>query len=163
MQNDAQRDHAIRPPNQTFRPDVPHPSECCSNPYSQDIRELAVHAHLNGTDQQPIQQLQQDHMYPHPDTVSRYVARYHEFGHARAFRRTGNARSEREVKGIDMILLALYRAVLPKATANEINAFLHAMNNHDPTFRIYLHSQICRAQKRLNLTQKDLARQPTKR
>jgi hypothetical protein len=148
-------DQDIRPPLQVFQGNVPHPSECRGNPYSQDTREMAVQNRLNGNDNLPATVLlQEQHLYPHPDTVSRYINRQREVGHARAYRHTGNARSEREVQGVNLIWLSLFRVALPKATSAEINAFLYEMNVHDPQYEIYSASQICRAEQRLHLTKK---------
>ena len=146
-------DQHIRPPLQASRDDTPHPSLYRGNPYSQDTRELVVQNRLNGTDRLPhIRQLQDQHQYPHPCTVDRYMERLREVGHARAYRQTGNIRAQREIEGPNLIWLALYRSVLPKATAAEVNSFLFEMNVHDPQCIPYSNSQINRTQQRLNLT-----------
>mmetsp|Transcript_4614 Transcript_4614/g.5167 ORF Transcript_4614/g.5167 Transcript_4614/m.5167 type:complete len:368 (-) Transcript_4614:25-1128(-) len=148
-------DQRIRPALQVFEDHVPHPSECRGNPYSQDTREMAVQNRLNGNDNNPNTiQLQEQHLYPHPDTVTKYINRQEQVGHCRAYRHTGNARSEREIQGHNLILLSLYRLALPKATHAEVNAFLYVMNSHDPLYQIYSHSQICRAEQKINLTKK---------
>ena len=148
-------DQRIRPPLQVFQEHVPHPSESRGNPYSQDVRAMAVQNRLNGNDDhQNMIQLQQQHLYPHPDTVTRYINRQEQVGHSRAYRHTGNARSEREIQGGNLIWLSLYRVALPKATHAEINAFLYIMNSEDPHYQIYSHSQICRAEQRIHLTKK---------
>ncbi len=119
-------DQRIRPPLQVFRGHVHHPSECRGNPYSQDTREMAVQNRLNGNDNhQNTIQLQQQHLYPHPDTVTRFTNRQQQVGHSRAYRHTGNVRSVREIQGNNLILLSLYRVALPKATHAEVNAFLY--------------------------------------
>ena len=148
-------DQRIRPPLQVFRGHVHHPSECRGNPYSQDTREMAVQNRLNGNDNhQNTIQLQQQHLYPHPDTVTRFTNRQQQVGHSRAYRHTGNVRSVREIQGNNLILLSLYRVALPKATHAEVNAFLYEMNSHDPHYQIYSPSQICRAEQRIHLTKK---------
>ena len=55
---------------------------------------------------------------------------------------------------MDLVLLALYRLSLPKATQAEVSAFLAAMNGHDPLYQPYSPSQITRAEHILNLTRK---------
>ena len=148
-------DQPIRPSLQTFREDVPHPSQRRGNAYSQDVQEIAVQNRLNGNDFNPaITELQQQWLYPHPDTVDKFVARHAVVGHSRAYQRTGNARSEREVLGIYLVHFAMYRACLPKATAAEVNAYLFQMNRWDPTYEPYSNSQLTRANQRLHLTKK---------
>ena len=149
-------DQAIRPPLQVFTEDVPHPSECRGNPYPIEIQQLAVHNRMNGLDHQPpILALQVQHLYPHPDTVTRFVTQHVAVGHSRPYRCTGNARAEREVEGFDLILLSFYRAFAPKALSSEVNAFLYEMNSPaNPNFVPYSDSQICRAQQRFHLTRK---------
>jgi len=148
-------DQLIRPPLQTFTNNIPHPSLCRGNAFSQDMRQLVVQNELNGNnDNILIRQLQQQHKYPHPDTVRRITERQDEFGHSRAFRRSGNNRSTCEVLGMDLIYQAFYIACCPKATAAEINAFLFQMNRWDPAYEPYSESQICRGSQRLHLTKK---------
>ena len=87
---------------------------------------MAVQNRLNGNDNhQNTIQLQQQHLYPHPDTVTRFTNRQQQVGHSRAYRHTGNVRSVREIQGNNLILLSLYRVALPKATHAEVNAFLY--------------------------------------
>ena len=122
-------DQQLRPPLQVFRLDIPHPSECRGFAYLQDMRELAVQNRLNGTDEDPaIRLLQDQHKYPHPISVDRFFERHEEVGHSRAYRRTGNKRAEREVEGINLIQLALYRSFCPKATLPDVNAYLFQIN-----------------------------------
>ena len=58
------------------------------------------------------------------------------------------------LRGHNLVLLAMYRVVYPKATHAEINAFLFRANFGNPTFRFFSHSQISRAENILNLTKK---------
>ena len=64
---------------------------------------------------------------------------------------TGNRHAEREISGLVLEWLALYRAVLPKATLAECRAFLF---NMDPTQPPYSNSQVHRAEKLLDLKRK---------
>jgi hypothetical protein len=59
--------------------------------------------------------------------------------------------SEREVNGIDLINLALFRLVLPKAYIDEVQAYVHNCNPVNPP---YSRSQIHRAEACLGLWQK---------
>ena len=56
----------------------------------------------------------------------------------------------REIKGLTHVNLAIYRAVHPKATINQVKAFLFNMN---PTTHPYSDSQISRAKTHLGLVQ----------
>ena len=100
--------------------------------------------------------MQEQGLYPSRRTVDEWTARYLRFGHFRAFRRTGNHRACREVRGQDLHRLALFRTILPKATIAEVNAFLFRLKMEDANFdfRFYSPSQICRAKNRLVITTK---------
>ena len=118
----------VRPPNQSFNEIQPHPSTS-SNAYSDDMRSLCVENRLNGTDgTEGIKNLQQLNLYPSRSTVDRWMVRYNTVGHARSFRRTGNHRARRELRGRNLILLSLYRTFLPTASIAEYIAYLYQMN-----------------------------------
>ena len=151
----VRRQAKVRPPNRVFVPPNTHPSECRSFSYSQEMRLLAVTNRLNGIDgpeNEQIQHLRNLGQYPSEWTVNRWVQRYIEHGHIRPFRRTGNIRSVREIKGRRLILLALHRAALPKSTLAEVNAFIFNMSQHDPNNDLHSNSQICRAEKSIFVT-----------
>ena len=148
-------DNPIRPPLQVFTLEAPHPSQRRGNAYPAEVRQMAVQNQLNGHAESPaITLLQQQHQYPHPSSVARFIARHHAVGHSRPYRRSGNARAQREVDGFNLIHLSIYRAFLPKATYAELNAFLWVMNSHDPTYVPYCNSQLNRAHHTLHLTRK---------
>jgi hypothetical protein len=63
-------------------------------------------------------------------------------------RQTGNHFSAREVQGEDLVNLALYRLVRPKAYLYEVAAYIHNWNPANPP---YSKSQIYRAERRLGL------------
>jgi hypothetical protein len=65
-------------------------------------------------------------------------------------RATGNRHSTREVNGVDLVNLALFRLVRPKAYIDEVRAYVH---NRNPVNLPYSQSQIVRAEHRLGLTQ----------
>jgi len=94
------------------------------------------------------------HKYPHPISVDSFVEQHEEIGHSRAYRHTGNARSRREVEGVDLIHLALYRTSCPKATLAKLNTYLFEINRHDPTYIVHSNSQLCQVQFKINLTRK---------
>ena len=64
---------------------------------------------------------------------------------------TGNRHAEREISGLKLEWLALYRAVLPKATLPECRAFLFNMDPNEPP---YSNSQVHRAEQLLDLKRK---------
>ena len=147
------RTSRVRPPNQTFNDVQPHPSTS-SHAYSDDMRALAIANRLSGADgSREIRNLQRRQLYPNRKTVDRWVRRYNTFGHARSYRRTGNHRARREIRGRNLILLSLYRTFRPTAMIAECNAFLFQMNrNNFPNYRFHSPSQIHRAESLLCLT-----------
>ena len=64
---------------------------------------------------------------------------------------TGNRHSTREVNGVDLVNLALFWLVRPKAYIDEVCAYVH---NQNPMNLPYSQSQIVRAEHRLGLTRK---------
>ena len=121
------------------------------------MRSQAIDNRINGEDGPKnvnITRLREQGLYPSEITVDRWMVRRNEHGHARLFCRTGNRRSQREVKHRDLILLALHRAVLHKATFSELNAFIYAMNLHNPDNRMYSYSQLHRAGASILITRK---------
>ena len=145
----------VRPDLQTFeRPAVGHPSET-RQPYSNDIRQFAIQNYANGNDATPgFAQLRAQGAYPSRRSVQRWARRVHQFGHTRPFIHTGNNCAEREINGMDLFYVSLYRVAFPRATAAEINAFLYNMNQHYLNFRFYSASQISRCEKSIHLTTK---------
>lgn len=147
----------FRLPSRVFQnPDV-NPSEQRSFSYSQDMRRLAISLRLqglDGNDNVTLNNLRQNNLYPKVSTVDKWMLLYNQFGHSRPFRRTGNRRAQREIRGRNLVLLALYRAALPKATIAEVNAFLFVMNTDDPNNEIHSYSQICRGEKSILISRK---------
>ena len=122
-------------PTQVFKEISAHPAEQQSFAHLQEMHTLAIMMRINNLDSpgnENIVQLQEIGAYPSSSTVDRWMVLYNTYGHARAFQRSGNRRAEREIHGRDLILLAVYRAALPKATIAELNAFLFSMNQGDP-------------------------------
>ena len=95
----------IRPANRTFKTSKVRISECRGHAYPQTTRELAVAARLLGNedDNNFVEEMRELGLYPSERTVDDWMARFVQFGHARAFRRTGNRRATREVQGVNLV------------------------------------------------------------
>ena len=98
-----------------------------------------------------IQDSRDNQLFPSHRTCKRWKKLQRELGHFRACQRSGNNRAI-ILHSHDLILLALYRVVLPKATHTETNAFLYRANFGDRRFCFYGHSQISIAEKLIGLT-----------
>ena len=66
--------------------------------------------------------LRAQHKFPHMDTCKRWIRLFQDAGHVLPKRASGNRFSEREVHGIDLVNLAIFRLVRPKAYINEVRA-----------------------------------------
>jgi hypothetical protein len=84
-------------------------------------------------------------------TCQRWIELYNGEGHTLRKRATGNRLSERDVNGQDLVNLAIYWMVCPKAYIDEVRAYVHNMNPNNPP---YSRSQIGRAEFRLGLHRK---------
>ena len=152
MSNHSQN---IHPPLRTSEDAIIHPSLSKGNAYSRDTRQVAAQCYENGVvDSSVISSLRSQHSFPSHRSVVRWVDLLHDLGNFRPFRCSGNKRMEREIMGNDLVLLALYRVSLPKATQAEGSAFLVVMNGHDAMYIPYSPSQITRVEDVLNLTRK---------
>ena len=130
------------PPTQVRRVERPHPSNGYGEPYSQDMRDLVIQVLQNGDLQNPaIQLLRQQRRFPSRYTIRRWQQLQQQFGHYRALQRNGN-KTATVLRRHNLILIALYRLVMPKALHAEMNAFLYRANYGDPNNRFYVHSQI---------------------
>ena len=90
-------------------------------------------------------------LHPCSRSIRRFIARSNNnAGNCNAFHRTGN-RDPVVLKGEDRFLLATYRVIFPKATANEIIAFIHA---HSSAPRLYSRSQNSECEQDLGLSRK---------
>ena len=143
----------IRPPLKLSVPAQRHPSDCHGQAWSQEMRLLAVQRDADGMPRSTveIQQLQLEGKYPSNRSIDRWKHQLATLGHVRPFRRTGNKRASRELKGQDLFNLAFYRTIKPKATLYECKTFIF---NANPVNLPYSNSQIHRAEQRLNLTRK---------
>ena len=73
---------------------------------------------------------------PSDRTLRRWRKEWADRGHFRRFKKTGNIRSE-VLRGNDLVYLAIYRTIFPKAKTSEINAFIGRMNFGNPAQRFY--------------------------
>jgi hypothetical protein len=83
--------------------------------------------------------------FPCLKTCKNWIRQFQREGHARPKRKTGNLFSQREVHGEDLVNLALFRLVRPKAYIYEVAAYIHNRNPANPP---YSKSQIYRAENR---------------
>lgn len=84
-------------------------------------------------------------------TCKSWIDLYESEGHVNPKRATGNKESTREINGDDLVHLALFRLVRPKAYLAEVKAYIH---NRNPNNLPYSDSQIHRAELRLGLFMK---------
>ena len=132
-----------------------HPSQGNGKAYPQSFRDMV----MGMVDQQPhqlrsaeVRQLQRSKLFPCDRTIHNWRQRRIELNHYRPFHRTGNHRAAREIKGRNLIELALFRSVRPKSQIIEVKAFLF---NRDPIGNLpFSNSQIHRAETSLDLTRK---------
>ena len=129
-------------------------SKSYGQPYSQDFREYVMATVEAGEEFSPHNQnMRQQHLFPNYNTCRRWEILQQELGHLRSCERQGN-KIATVLRGPYLILLALFRAALPKATHPEINAFLYRCNFGNPNFRFYSHSQLSKAEKEIGMTMK---------
>ena len=145
-----------RPPLQQRVDPVPHPSAPAGRrrAYCEAMRDLSMAVRAAGAPNDPlIVNLRALHVFPSVSSERRWAELLQQLGHYQKCRPTGNRRAT-VLRDQDLILLALYRLVFPKATAAEINAFLFRANYGSVLFRFYSPSQITEAENRLGLTRK---------
>mgnify|MGYP006211949657 FL=1 len=95
-----------------------------------------------------LDQLWQQRRFPHISTCNSWIRQFVGEGHTRCMRPTGNHISQREIHGQDLVNLAIYRMVRPKAYIDEARAYVHNQNPANPP---YSQSQVDRAEQRLGL------------
>ena len=143
----------VRPPNGTRTEEKPHPS-LGGNVYPPKMRDQVISLWENGADLQNspwLADLREQKKFSCWRTCQRWIELFNSEGHTLRKRATGNRISEREVNGQDIVNLAIYRMVCPKAYIKEVRAYVHNMNPDNPP---YSHSQIGRVENRLRLHQK---------
>ena len=143
----------IRPPLKPSVADERHASGGIGKAYPKEIREQVIQRDALGLPQSTpeIRQLQLARKYPSNRTINRWKQHQNIRGNLLPYRRSGNKRARRELRGNDFVNLAFFRAIKPKARLYECKAFIY---NANPTNRPYSDSQIHRAEVRLNLTRK---------
>ena len=142
-------DPRLCPPDGTRQPPPPsHPSEG-GKAYSDDLRRQVLQMHFNNYDLREAPELvalRAARKFP-----SRWIQIFNQTGDICPLRHTGNHHAEREVQGLALKQLALYRCVFPKATIAECRAYLF---NVDPINEPFSSSQVHRAEKFLGLKRK---------
>ena len=78
--------------------------------------------------------LRLNHKFPCYSTCQDWIQTYHATGDICPMIATGNRHAEREISGLVLEWLALYRAVLSKATLAECRAFLFNMDPTQPPY-----------------------------
>ncbi len=116
--------------------------------YAPEFHDQVISIWQNGGDlRSPVlEQLQQQRKFPHIVTCNRWTQQFVDKGHTCCKRLTGNCISQREVHRQDLVNLALYRMVHPKAYTDEVRAYVHSQNPANPP---YSQSQVIRAEQRL--------------
>ena len=127
------------------------------NPYPKEMREMVLQMWQNGgggnggfraLETAQCNQLREQRKFPHMTTCRRWIEIHRIGGHVRPKIATGNKFSKREIHGQDLINLAFYRHIYPKAYIDEVRAYVH---NRNPTEAPYSMSQVHRAEVRLGL------------
>ena len=122
------------------------------------MRDLVMHVRNEAVELHPavsnfVDNLRTLHLYPHDKTETRWAELNHQLQHHRACLRSGNKIASR-LRREDLIFLAFYRMLYPKAQADEINAFLYNANFGNVDFTFYSRSQITEAEKLIGLSRK---------
>ena len=147
----VQQNDGVRLPNGTRQLDRPHASRG-GRPYPKEIQEMVLAIWQQGgydaLDTPHYNALREDHKFPHMDTCRRWIRLYQDAGHVLPKRDTGNHHAQREIGGVHLVNLALFRMVRPKAYIDEVRAYI---NNRNPAQRPYSPSQVVRAEQRLGL------------
>jgi hypothetical protein len=136
INNIVTRRPPVRPPNGTRPASAPHPSKGGSSGYAQEMRDQVISLWMNGEDLNAvwIELLWHQRKFPCLRTCRRWIHQYQGEGHTRRRWPTGNRFSEREVHGQDLVNLAVYRTVRPKAYIDEVRAYVHNRNPANPPY-----------------------------
>jgi len=119
----------VHPPNGTRKGLRIHPSQG-GNAYAPEFRDQVISTWQNGGDlRSPVlEQLWQQRTFLHINTCNRWIRQYNGEDHTRCMRPTGNHISQREIHGQNLVNLAIYRMVRPKAYIDEARAYVHNQN-----------------------------------
>ncbi len=112
----------VRPPNGSQTEETPHPSRGGSA-YPPEMRDQVIFLWENGADLQNspwLAELREQKQFPCWRTCQRWIELFNSEGHTLRKRATGNRISEREVNGQDLVNLAVYWMVRPKAYIDEV-------------------------------------------
>ena len=144
----------VRLPLGTLAASKPHASRG-GNHYPAEMRQQVIAMFNAGgkpaLDAAYLLPLRHQNKFPHINTCMRWVSQYQLRNNCLPKRPSGNHHAMREITGIDLLNLAIYRAIRPKAYIDEVRAFVHNMN---PAVMPYSQSQICRAENRLEIVRK---------
>lgn len=146
--------NSIRPPNGTRIGIERHASEGIGKAYPKEVRELVLALVQNGdnpNNDPAIQLLQIQHKFPSSSTINRWMNQWLTTGHLLPKRRTGNKRAERELCGREIVDLALFRTLKPKAHLAELNAYIFNRSLDPDNHQFHSHSQLVRGEQRLDI------------
>jgi hypothetical protein len=142
----------VHPLNGMLAEDPKHPSNG-GRAWPIEIRNMIISMHLSGENfwDAAMVRMRTNYEFPSMRSVYRWIRRYNFEGTALMKRATGNRYSTREINGLDLVNLALFWLVHPKAYIDEVRAYVH---NQNPMNLPYSQSQIIRVEHRLGLTRK---------
>jgi hypothetical protein len=103
-----------------------HPSNG-GRPWPIEIRNMVISMHLSGEnfwEALPVH-MSANYEFPSMQSINRWIRRYNFEGTALMKGATRNRHSTREVNGVDLVNLALFRLVRPKAYIDEVRAYVH--------------------------------------
>ena len=148
------RNPPVRPALLTTVPSERPPAVTC-RPYDQLVRRTAIAVRFAGQENdENIRALRAAKMWPSKWSVQRWTRRLIAEGTIAPYRHTGNQRA-RVLRGIDLVLLAYYRVVFPKALLSEVAAFIwNAWGRFQNPPVLYSLPDISKAETRLGLTRK---------
>ena len=107
------------------------------NAYPPEMRDQVISLWENRVDIQRspwIAELRDEKQFPCWKTCQRWIELYNSEGHTLRKRAICNRISERVVNGQDLVNLAVYRMVRPKAYIDEVGANVHNMNPENPPY-----------------------------
>jgi len=98
--------------------------------YAQEMRDQVISMWMNREDLNAIwiELLRHRKKFPCLQTCRRWIRQYQGEGNSRRRRPTGNHFSKHEVHGQDLVNLAVYRTVQPKAYIDKVRAYVHNRN-----------------------------------
>lgn len=116
--------------------------------YSRDMRLVALLRHANGAEDAIVQFQRQLYVYPSLGSIRRWRRKHTREGTFYEYRPNGNRRAY-VLRGVDLILLALYLQCYPHATGLEKIAFLFRA-----TGTWYNEGQLTKAEQRIGISRK---------